>query len=71
MIFFEVLKFYETLETSSKQLAELFEGDSADTCAVKFLLVLIGGPSRGSRVRRPGSKDLHLYFNQEKIYNGL
>ena len=30
------------------------EGDSADMCAGKFPLVSMGGPSGGSRARRPG-----------------
>ena len=38
----------------------MFEGDSADTCAVKISTHVYGGPSRGSRVRRPGSEDPHL-----------
>ena len=37
------LKFYETLDTSSKQLGEMFEGDSADKRGGKFPLVSMGG----------------------------
>ena len=33
-------------------MGEMFEGDSSDTCADR-------GPSGGSRMRRPGSKDPH------------
>ena len=40
---------------SSEQLLEMFEGDSADMCVVKFPLVSMGG--RESSVRRPGSED--------------
>ena len=42
---------------TSKGFGEMFEGDSADMCAEKFLLVSMGGLSGGSRVRRPGSED--------------
>ena len=31
------------MDMSFKQLGEMFEGDSADTRAVKFPLVLMGG----------------------------
>ena len=45
---------------TSEGLGEMFEGDSADTCAGKFPLSSVdGGPSGGSRVRRPGSEDPH------------
>ena len=33
----------ETSDMTSEGLGEIFEGDLADTCAEKFLLVLIGG----------------------------
>ena len=39
---------------TSEGLGEMFEGDSADTCAH-----VDGGLSGGSRVRRPGSEDPH------------
>ena len=32
---------------TSEGLGEMFEGDSADTCAKKFLLVSMGGRERG------------------------
>ena len=38
---------------SSKQLVEIFKGDSADTCDGKVPHVLMGG----SRMHRPGSED--------------
>ena len=41
---------------TSEGLGEMFEGDSADTCSEKYLLVSMG-PSRGSSVRRPVSED--------------
>ena len=54
---------------TSEGFWEMFEGDSADTGAGKFLLTSMGGLSGGSRGRRPGSKDPHqreqkfwLYF---------
>ena len=39
-------------------LGEMFEGDSADMCARKFPLMLMGS-SGGSSVGRPGSEDPH------------
>ena len=44
---------------TSDGFGEMFEGDSADTCAGKFLIVLMKGPSGGSCVPRPGSEDPH------------
>jgi hypothetical protein len=44
---------------TSEGLGEMFEGDSSDMRARKFSLILMGGPSGGSRVRRPGSEDPH------------
>jgi hypothetical protein len=32
---------------TSEGLGEMFEGDSADTCAGKFLLVVMGGRAEG------------------------
>ena len=32
---------------TSEGLGEMFEGDSADTCARKFPLMLMGGPANG------------------------
>ena len=32
---------------TSEGLGEMFEGDSADTCDVKFLLVSMGGRAKG------------------------
>ena len=32
-------------------LEEMFEGDSADTCALKYLLVSMGGQARVSHVQ--------------------
>ena len=42
---------------TSEGLGEMFEGDSADMCTGKFLLMSMGGPSGGYSVRRPGSED--------------
>ena len=36
---------------TSEGLGEMFEGDSADTCAGKFLLVLMGGERRVSHAQ--------------------
>ena len=44
--FFRFLNFFtfsQTLDISSKQLGEMFEGNSADTCDVKFPLAQMGG----------------------------
>ena len=51
---------------TSEGLGDMFEGDSADTRAGKFPLTSIGGPSRGSRVCRPGSEDPH---QRERKFN--
>ena len=40
---YEIFKISETLDMSSKQLGELFKGDSADTCAGKFPLASMRG----------------------------
>ena len=37
--FLKFLKFSETLDMSSKQMGEMYEGDSADTRAGKFPLM--------------------------------
>ena len=42
---------------TSKGLGEMFEGDSADTCAEKFLLVLMGGRAEGLACADPGAKN--------------
>jgi hypothetical protein len=44
-------------------MGEMFEGDSADTCAS-----VDGGPSGGSRVRRPGSEDPHRRWRKFKKF---
>ena len=44
---------------TSVGFGEMFEGDFADTCAGKFLLMSMGGMSGWSSVRRPGSEDPH------------
>ena len=49
-----MLKFSETLDMSFKQLGEVFEGDFADTCAGKFLLMLTGGWVEGLACADPG-----------------
>jgi hypothetical protein len=41
---------------NSEVLGEMFEGDSADTCARKFLLVLIGGQAEGLACAYPGAR---------------
>ena len=39
---------------TSEGLGEMFEGDSADMCAVKFPLVLMGGRAEGLACADPG-----------------
>ena len=41
---------------TSKWLGEMFEGDSTDMCAGKFLLVLIGGRAEGLACTNMGAK---------------
>ena len=41
---------------SSKGLGEMFEGDSADMCAGKFPLVLMGGRAEGLAYADPGAR---------------
>ena len=42
-VFLNFLEFSETFEMSSKQLGDMVEGNSADTCAGKFPLMSMGG----------------------------
>ena len=49
-------------------LGEKFEGDSADMCAEKFPLVLMGGPIGGSHVHRTGSKDPHRRYQKFSFF---
>jgi hypothetical protein len=44
----------ETLDMTSEGLGEMFEGDSADTCAGKFPLVSMGGQTEGLVCADPG-----------------
>ena len=41
---------------TSEGLGEMFEGDSADMCAEKFLLVLMGGRVDGLACADPGAR---------------
>ena len=43
----------ETSDMTSEGLGEMFEGDSADTCAGKFPLVLMGGRAEGPACADP------------------
>ena len=43
---------------TSEGLGEMFEGDSADTCATKFPLVLMGGRADGLACADPGARTL-------------
>jgi hypothetical protein len=46
----------ETSDMTSEGLGELFEGDSADTCGVKFPLVSMGGRAKGLACADPGAR---------------
>jgi hypothetical protein len=46
----------ETSDMTSKGFGEMFEGDSADTCAGKFPLVLMGGRAEGLACADPGAR---------------
>ena len=41
---------------TSEGLGEMFEGDSADTCAGKFPLVFMGGRAEGLACADPGAR---------------
>ena len=41
---------------TSEGLGEMFEGDSADMCAGKFLLVSMGGRAKGLACADPGAR---------------
>ena len=41
---------------TSEGLGEMFEGDSADMCAEKFPLVLMGGRAEGLACADPGAR---------------
>ena len=41
---------------TSEGLGEMFEGDSADTCTDKFLLMLMGGRTEGLVCADPGAR---------------
>jgi hypothetical protein len=41
---------------TSEGLGEMFEGDSADICAGKFLLVSMGGRAEGLACTYPGAR---------------
>ena len=41
---------------TSEGLGEMFEGDSADMCAGKFQLVLMGGRAEGLACADPGAR---------------
>ena len=43
---------------TSEGLGEMFEGDSADTCAGKFPLVSMGGQAEGLACADPGVRTL-------------
>ena len=46
----------ETSDMTSEGLGEMFEGDSADTCASKFPLLLMGAQVEGLACADPGSR---------------
>ena len=63
------MKSSETLDTTSERLGEMFEGDFADKCDLKFLLLSMGrkaDPSIvlgwGARIPIDASRNLHPYL---------
>jgi hypothetical protein len=46
----------ETSDMTSEGLGEMFEVDSADTCAGNFLIVLMGGRAEGLACADPGAR---------------
>ena len=44
---------------TSEGLGEMFEGDSADTCAGKFLVISMGGRAEGLACADPGARAPH------------
>ena len=48
---------------TSEGLGEMFEGDSADTCAGKFLLMLMGGRAEGLACADPGARTPIAFFS--------
>ena len=53
----DILEISETLDMSSKQLGEMFEGDFADTCARKFPLMLMWGQVEGPTCKDPHQRE--------------
>ena len=58
---------------TSEGLGEMFEGDSADTCAEKFPLVSMGGRVEGLACTGPGARTPigasgNLYIESGKLY---
>ena len=51
---------------TSEGSGEMFEGDFADTCTSAALMSM--GPSGGSSMRRPGSKDPHRRERNSKVF---
>ena len=47
----------ESLDMTSEGLGEMFEGDSADTCAGKFPLVSMGGRVNGQVSEDPNQRE--------------
>ena len=44
------------MDMTSEGLGDIFEGDSADTCGGKFLLMLMGGRAEGLACADPGAR---------------
>jgi hypothetical protein len=56
---------------SSEELGEVFEYDSADSCAGKFPLMSMGRPSRVSSVGKPRSKDPHRLKRKYEMHKSI
>jgi hypothetical protein len=61
----------KTSDMTSKGLGEVFEGESADMCAGKFPLVLMGGQANGQACadgeRGPPSARAEIFVNKKRF----
>ena len=61
----------ETSDMTSEGLGELFEGDSADTCAGKFPLVVMGGQAEGPACADLGARTPIGASGNFNLYSGM
>ena len=69
-VFSKVVLRFQTLDMSSEGLGEMFQGDSVDTCAKKFLLKLMEGRAEVQVCADPGARTpigvSGNFFNEEE-----